>query len=258
MALADFQCALGRLLTGPGRNDESYAKPGLSRKLNLSSNERAGLKRLSSSSGFRFTAAIRRSWCEGRAANAAALTLSILPSGASRQMIEEWVRLGGGLSSFFASEADSFLEFIAARLPDPSHELTVARLEQAVLRAGDAALVFRPPDASVLSEVDRELRRSEYAALVRFFAEPHRIFAALDGHHPLPPLSDRAYPVLFAPGLPGLFREASNDEAALWDKLAVSTPSRELWGDPRAVRMVEAFLAVGAVTVEPEFRAQTL
>ena len=248
MALADFQTALGMLLTGPGRNDHgSDAKPVLSRKLNLSSGERAGLKRLSDSSGFRFTAAVQHSWCEGRATNAAALTLSILSPSAGRQMIGEWVRLGGGLSSFFASESDAFLDFIAAHLPDPSHELTVARLEQAVLRAGDAALVFRPPDAGVLSDLDRELRRSEDAALVRFFAEPHRIFTALDRHHPLPPLSDRAYPVLFAPGLSGLFREASKDEAALWERLAVPMSLVELSEEPSAWRIVQTLLAVGAV-----------
>ena len=183
---------------------------------------------------------------QGRAANAAALTLSILPLEERRQIVEEWVSIGGGASSFFASEADSFLEFIARRLADPSHELTVARLEQAVHRANDAAPAFRPVDPAVYNAPDIELRRSKSAALVYFFAEPQRVFAALNRAEPLPPLSDRSYPVLFAPGLPGLFRPATDDEAALWEKLAAPVAIRELLEDKRTRQIVQDFVVIGA------------
>jgi hypothetical protein len=246
MALRDFQTALGLLLSTPIQNGSENGKHGLLQRLDLSPEERASLSRLLPSPGFQFTAAIQRSWCEGRAANAAALTLSILPVGQRRQIVEEWVSIGGGTSSFFSSEADSFLEFIARRLPDPSHELTVARLEQAVQRASDAAATFRPPDSAVCNAPDVELRRNKNAALVYFFAEPQRILAALNGAEPLPPLSDRSYPVLLAPGLPGLFRSATVDEAALWEKLAAPATIRELLQDDRTREMVRRFVAIGA------------
>jgi hypothetical protein len=213
----------------------------------LSTEERVSLNCILPSSGFGFTAAIQRSWCEGRAANAAALTLSILPLMQRRQVVEEWVNIGGGTSSFFASEADSFLEFIARRLPDRSHELAVARMEQAVLRANNAAAAFRPADSIVCDSTSIQLRRSKNSELVYFYAEPQRIFAALEGGEPLPPLSDRSYPVLFAPGLPGLFRSASCDEAALWDKLAAPMTIRELFSGNGARQVVETFVAIGAV-----------
>jgi hypothetical protein len=174
------------------------------------------------------------------------VTLSILPLGQRRQIVEEWVNLGGGASSFFASEADSFLEFIARRLPDPSHELTVARLEQAVHRANDAAAAFKSVDSVVCNAHDIELRRSKSAALVYFFAEPQCVFAALNGAGPLPPLSNQSYPVLFAPGLPGLFRPASADQVVLWDTLATPFVIRELMENKRTRHTIEDFVVIGA------------
>jgi hypothetical protein len=247
MALQDFQTALGLLLATPIQNGSENGNPGLLQRLDLSPEERASLSRLLPSPGFQFTAAIQRSWCERRAASAAAFTLSILPVGQRRQIVEEWVGIGGGASSFFASEADSFLEFIARRLPDPSHELTVARFEQAVQRASDAVAAFRLPDSVVCNAPDIKLRRSKSAALVYFFAEPQSIFAAMNEARPLPPLSNRSYPVLFAPGLPGLFRSATVDEAALWEKLAAPAAIQELLEDGHTRETVQGFVTIGAI-----------
>jgi hypothetical protein len=246
MALQDFQTALGLLLSRPIQNSYENGKTTLLQRLDLSLKERASLGRLLPSPGFQFTAAIRRSWCEGRAANGAALTLSILAVAQRRRMVEEWVSLGGGSSSFFALEADSFLEFIARRLRDPSHELTVARLEQAVQRASDAAAAFSPADSVVCNAPNAELRRSKSAALVCFWADPQRLFAALNGAEPFPPLSDRPYRVLFAPGLPGLFRSATADEAALWESLATPRAIRELSEDEHTRETVQGFVTIGA------------
>lgn len=246
MALQDFQTALGLLLSTPTASARKNSELDLLQTLDLSCEERASLDRLLPSPGFRFTAAIQRSWCEGRAANGAALTLSILSLRQRRQIVTEWVTIGGGRSSFFASEADSFLDFIASRLPEPSHELTVARLEQAVHRASDAAAGFTAPDTFVLGDNDIELCRSQGAALVYFFAEPQRIFTALDRAEPLPPFSDRPYPVLFAPGLPGLYRPATIDETALWERLAAPVALRDLRDDKRTAAIVQDFVAIGA------------
>ncbi len=252
MSLRDFQTALSLLLSTPIRNGSENGNPDLLKRLDLSPQERASLSCLLASPGFQFTARIQRSWCEGRAANAAALTLSILPLGQRRQIIEEWVSIGGGASSFFASEADAFLEFIARRLPEPSHELTVARLEQAVQRVSDAAAAFRLSHSAVLGAPEIKLRRSKGAALVSFFAEPQRIFAALNGAEPLPPLSDRSYWVLCAPGLPGLFRSATVDEAALWEKLAAPVTIREILKDNSMRETVQDFVTIGAAEADED------
>jgi hypothetical protein len=100
------------------------------------------------SPGFCFTRLVQRSSCLGRSAGAAQLTLSVLPTEQRRQLVEDWVVLGGGTAFDPAIEADAFLDFVASQLGDPSHELTVCRMEQATYRASEAARGFRPPGSS--------------------------------------------------------------------------------------------------------------
>jgi hypothetical protein len=54
--------------------------------------------------------------------------------------------------------------------------------------------------------------------MVWFLAEPGAMLAGLKGGQ-LPPVGAPAYPVLFAPGLPDLFRLASSEEAAVWEEM---------------------------------------
>src|SRR5262249_38095440 len=92
------------------------------------------------------------------------------------------------------------------------------------------------------------------AGLVRFFVEPQRLFAAVAAKAPLPPLSDKCFPVLFAPGLPTLFRAATNEEAAIWEKLARPIAVRLLSGDRFPRSAIEALFKLGAVDLVPEQR----
>jgi len=156
----------------------------------------------------------------------AQLTLSILSTEQRRQLINDWVDGGGGAAFDPASEAEAFLEFVAGHLNDPSHAMTVCRMEQAAYRAGRAALRFRPPETSALDHPDAVLCAGKDAALVRFFAEPQSLVAAIEAKAPLPPLSDKCLLVLFAPGLPMLFRVANNEEAAIW----IGSPTRSRCG----------------------------
>jgi hypothetical protein len=125
-------------------------------------------------------------------------------------------------------------------------------MEQAAYRAGGAALSFRPPEPSALNYPDAVLCAGKGAAVVRFFAEPQRLFAAIEAKVPLPPLSDRCFLVLFAPGLPTLCRAANNEEAAIWEKLTHPLTVRLLVGNGFTKSAIEALFRIGAVERLPE------
>jgi hypothetical protein len=204
------------------------------------------LQELVLSSGFRFTRHVQRSWCRGRSAEAAQLTLSLLPIERQRQLVGDWVDAGGGRALDPASEAVAFLEFVAHRLTDPSHALTVCRMQQAAYRASEVVLRFRPPDPSLLDDPQAILRAGSGAALVRFLTEPQRLFAAIQAKEPLPPLSEPHFPVLFAPGLPALYRAATNDEEAIWENLVSAAAVRVQALDPHLRHTIDGLFRVGA------------
>ena len=169
------------------------------------------------SAGLVATAKVRRSWCEARAAKAARLTLSVLPGDLRTQLIARWVNQGGGAGAFHTLEAEAFLPFIAGHLTDPSHELTVCHLEAALARATAAKAAFAPPQAA---DPAARLRHGAGASLLLFTAEPQALLAAVLGQGPAPPLSDARYPMLAAPGVPGLLRGADPAEVAAWRGLS--------------------------------------
>jgi hypothetical protein len=212
MALLDFETALGRLVRAPNAADPL-------RSLHLDDREISCFETLKASAGFRFTAGVQRSWSIGRAARAGSLTLSILPDDSRRRLLDEWTEAGGGTSSFFAAEAEALLEFIANRLPDPSHELTACRFEQATLRASEQAIAFTPPGPDLPPAPRCALGRGRYAAMVPFHGEPYAIIEALVKHQALPPVSADATTIVFGPGLDRLCRVASPREVAVWRKL---------------------------------------
>lgn len=250
MPLLEHQIALGQCLRARGA--DPFASLAVLQETGLDRAELAELTYLVHSPGFRFTRRGQRSWCEGRAGEMAQLTLSILSADKRQQLVNEWVDAGGGTAFDPATEAEAFLEFIAVRLTDRSHAMTVCRMEQAAYRAGEAALRFRRRDPSHLDHRDAVLCAGKGAALVRFFTEPHRLFAAIEAKAPLPPLSDKCFLVLFAPGLPTLLRAANHEEAAIWEKLARPTAMRLLSGDPVTRSAVTALFTSGALDIVPE------
>jgi hypothetical protein len=223
--------------------------PDVAHGLELSPDERRRFQQLLTSSGFQFTAAIGRSWCEGRAASAARQTLSVLSAEKQQELLREWVDLGGGTSSFVASEADAFLEFIAARLPDPSHARTVCLLEKAAYRASENESTFEPPHPAVLGTPDAMLIFGAHAAVVPFFVDPDDLFAALRDPHSHPPREEPTCHLLFAPGIPGLFRRASHEEVDLLARLARPVHIRVLRGVKQSRKLIASLVAVGAIDV---------
>jgi hypothetical protein len=252
MPLLEHQMVLGRCLRAGGADPLAWLAALQEIRLDLA--ELAELYDLVHTSGFRFTRRGQRSWCEGRTAKVAQLTLSILSNEQRRQLVDDWVEAGGGATFDPASEAEAFLEFVADRLDNPSHAISVCRMEQATYRASGAALRFTPPDLSFLDHPNAMLCAGKGAALVRFFAEPQRLFAAIEAKAPLPPLSDKCFPVLFAPGLPTLFRAADNEEAAIWDKLAGPIAVRLLSRDRFTRTVIERLFRIGAMDPAPEER----
>lgn len=238
MALLDFQMGLGRMLRAP-------EKAGFPADLSLTDPEQAALSRVRESRGFRFTTEVQRSWCRARAAKAARLTLAILPPEERLRLLEDWVGRGGGTASFFAAEADRFLEFIAGELREPSHELALCRFEQAALRASEGVLDFTSSGRPSNGGTGSLIRRGRYAALVRLYAEPHLLMAAFDGQQPFPPLSNDAFLLMFAPGLDGLWREAAKAEAALWNRLVQPISREALLAEGVPGRLLDSLAADG-------------
>lgn len=220
MALLDFEIALGCLVRAP-----KAASP---RSLHLTDTEISCLETIQASAGFRFTVEVQRSWCIGRAMRAGALTLALLSDDLRRQLLDQWIEAGGGTSSFFAAESEALLEFIASRLPDPSHELTVCRFEQATLRANQYVTDFPAPAPDLSSATEGALRRGRYAGMAVFYGEPYAIIEALVKHRALPPVSSDVTTMLFGPGLDRLCRVAAPREVALWQKLTAPIPLSNL------------------------------
>jgi hypothetical protein len=240
MSLIAFQTALGRAVRA--RTPAQAACD----DLDLSPQERQRLACLVESNGFRATATIQRSWCESRAAGGARLTLSVLPLAARRELVREWVDGGGGTHSFFTTEAEAFLAFLVQRLAEPSHAMSLCRLEQAVLRAEAAAAQFEPRQLAVLDEPECVLRTSPHAALVVLFAELEQLLAAIEGRGLVPPLSHESV-LLVAPGVPGLARPAEETEAALWRSLVEPQSIAALRRHGHERDTIEALRDAGAV-----------
>ena len=252
MSLLEHQIVLGRYLTAPGAETSMALTAIRLEELTIGCEELARLLNIVDSPGFRFTRRVQRSWCIARIAGTAQLTLSLLAVEQRRQLIEDWVEAGGGRALDPASEAEVFLEFVARHLPDPSHALSVCRMEQAAYRASEGALRFTAPDLSLLDDPSTMFRAGKGAAMVRFFAEPQRLFEAIAANEPLPPLSSLHFPVLFAPGLPKLYRAASNDEEAVWEKLIRPIAVRELSGDRQSRHAIEHLVSIGAAELVSE------
>jgi hypothetical protein len=167
------------------------------------------------SAGFRFTMQVRHSWRKGRAMLAARMVLSALGDDERQNLLDEYVDHGGGLEMFLAREAECFLAFLEPRLPDPSHALTLCHMQQALYRAREGASTFAPQQPRVGAGL---VRRGRHGALIRFHADPGALLTALNGGA-LPPAGPPDHAVLFGPGLPNLFRLATDAEAELWANL---------------------------------------
>lgn len=155
---------------------------------------------------------------------AARPVLTVMPDVQKGRLISDYVDQGGGLALFLGAESEAFLAFLAPRLPDPSHALTICRMSQALARAQAGVSMFVPPRQPLRAG---PVGRSRHAALVWFHADPGAVMMALRGGK-LPPVGPPDHAVLFAPGLPNLFRTATEAEAALWAELPAANALPDL------------------------------
>ncbi len=185
----------------------------------LSAREAAFFHRLSGNPGFRFMVEVQRSWCELRTLNAARVTLGTLPPHERRTLVKGWVERGGGTESFFATEADVLLDYIAGQVPAGSTTAVICRIEQAVQRAQRAPA--QTTDPASLSD-DTALVRGEDATLLRV---PTSVAAAMNAGAGsaddvtaarLVPDAEGEIEVLLAPAISGVLREAEAGEVQIW------------------------------------------
>jgi len=248
MGLIDYQTALGRLIRanrldsgGVGAAHRRW------RDLALNNRERILLESLQAGRGLHFTREVQRSWCKGRARNTAYLTLSIMPEEQRQALLDAWVDSGGGLASFSAGEAERLLDFIALRLPPRTHALSLCRMEQAVHRVNAAVASGCVAESGTVGGM---LCRAAAASMVEFFAEPNLVLQAVQSNAPLPTLCSSSVPIFFSPLLPGLFRRAEPDEAALWHRLELPADAAALQSTCAGGNLaasVETLLAQGIV-----------
>lgn len=240
MGLIDFQTVLGRMLREQNGDDHL-------RGLSLEEGESRYLENLRDTAEFRFYASVQRSWCIARATKATHLTLSLLPPEERERLLDEWVDSGAGAQSFWAVEAESFLEFIGKHLSDRPREFIVCQFERATLRASNGANVFVAPDPASLQRLENCLCRGSYAALVRFETDPDP-----NSNGPLADLFSAGLILMFSPGLTQLWREPSPDEIDLWDALDSPTLVRTLLSHGHSDETLERLLSQGAIEYADE------
>ena len=202
MPLADLQRALGALVAaraagGPGAG-------GVPVDLDLTVEERAWLRSLGGSTGFRVTCDIQRWWRETKLRWTARLTLAVLRREEQGDVIAEYLAAVPCASLFFAAEASAFLDYVARARGERPHLAAIARFERALLRAREAEI---GPEA---------IHAHPAASMVEFAAPPERLLGALLARQPLPAVESARYPILVAPGLARLWRPATLDEARVF------------------------------------------
>jgi hypothetical protein len=240
MGLIDFQTVLGRMLREQNRDDHL-------RGVSLEEGESQYLENLRDTAELRFYASVQRSWCIARATKAAHLTLSLLPQKERERLLDEWVNSGAGAQSFYAVEAESFLDFIGKYLSDRPREFTVCQFERATLRASNGADGFVAPDPAALQSTHTCVRRGNHASLVRFEANRDQLQNSVRKQEPLAELFSAGLIVMFSPGLPQLWQEPSPEEVDLWEALDHPTPVRTLLSQGHSIGTLERLLSQGTI-----------
>ena len=220
MALRDWQAALGHLVEAraAGRPPPAHALT----SLDLEDAEQAWLGAVTRSRGFALTALVPRWWRETRVRRSARLTFAALGAEAPARL-QDYLRAVPSFTLFFVPEGVAFLEYVEA-LSVPALVRAVARFERAMWRA---RLSERPADApsgaladgaladGVLPDGAHLVRHAD-ATVVAFEAPPDQVLAALVQGLPPPEPDGAVHHVLVAPGLPGLWRPATDAEARLF------------------------------------------
>jgi hypothetical protein len=226
VALRDWQAALGQLVEARAAGRPPPPAHALA-SLDLDDAEQAWLGAVTRSRGFALTALVPRWWRETRVRRSARLTFAALGAEAPARL-QDYLRAVASFTLFFVPEGVAFLDYIDA-LSVPTHVRAVARFERAMWRA---RLADRRADAPSGALPDRalpdralpdralpdgtQLMRCADATIVAFEAPPDQVLAALVQGLPPPEPDGAVHHVLVAPGLPGLWRLATDAETRLF------------------------------------------
>ena len=109
---------------------------------------------------------VSQSWRQGRTMMSGPAILLLVPIVERQRLSNEYVDRGGCWPVSSSSENVTLLEFLASRLPDPSHALSLCRMEVALTRASLGAEIFVEPEyRSVQERSKRDVRaRIEHEA----------------------------------------------------------------------------------------------
>lgn len=100
--------------------------------------------------GLAVTISIQRSWCRGRAAQAAMPTLMLLAPGDARRLLDQHVAAGGGRASFGNAAGMQFLSWLAARLPRGSPAAAMCAVQMAAHAAAAAGAPLSEASAAAM------------------------------------------------------------------------------------------------------------
>jgi hypothetical protein len=233
MALHDWQMALGRLVEARASGRELQPLLESLEGLDLQDAEKDWLRQVTGTPGFALTSEVPRWWRGTRVERSARLTLAALGESAG-QVLGDYMRTVPGFTLFFVAEALAFLEYVATTTTLP-HVRAVAHFERALWTVKRAEST---PEAPARAPAPGDtLVRNPLASLVPFPAPPEEVLAALLSEAPLPAEAAEPHAVLAAPGLPRMWRPATQEEAQAFTACA-----------PEAT--VQALLALPGVSLE--------
>jgi hypothetical protein len=222
LSLEDWQRGFGQMVSdgaSRGLNDDmvTLVHPGLC----LTDKELNWLQICATTAGFEVTCTIQRRWRRLRLLKSCKLTVALLGRERSEKMIELFTNYQPLRSMYFITEAIEFLQFVAKYVNNNPHERTVVKFERALLMASDARAIENWNSASdgIKSLV---LQKNPASAVVLFPCSPEVFISALHFGTEFPAYI-HDWPVLVAPGLPELWRPATDEEVTILSYTSVSS-----------------------------------
>ena len=82
---------------------------------------------------------------------------------------------------------------------------------------------------------------------MRFFAPPERLLACVSAGEPLPALTEKSLPILFAPGLAEVCRPATEEETSFWESLQAPASAAALMQEGHPRSLISSMLDIGAI-----------
>lgn len=245
MALRDWQLALGQLVEARAAGRDPGPVRAALAGLELDDAERTWLADVTGTRGFALTSFVPRWWRDTRVARSARLTFAALGAQAHARLCD-YQRAVPGFTLFFVPEGIAFIEYVET-LDVPAVVHAVARFERAMWNLRLELPARSAPGAPARLD-DGPVMRHPAAAVIAFEAAPDQVLAALLHGQPLPERAAEPHHALVAPGLPGLWRTATREEAVAFCACEPTITASALQALPGSgAAAVEGLWAAGAL-----------